>query len=38
MSATSDVVADSSSEAAPPGDDTPVKDFPIDAAGLHDDN
>lgn len=29
---TSDVVADPSSEAASPGDDTPLKHFSIDAA------
>jgi hypothetical protein len=37
-SVTSDVVTYSSPEAAPPGDDVPVKDLPIDAAGLHNDD
>lgn len=37
-SVTSDVVADTSAEAAPPGNDDPVKDFAIDAARLHGDD
>ena len=32
---TSDIVADSSSEAAASGDEDPLEDLPIDAAGLH---
>lgn len=32
---TSDVVADPGSEAAPPGDDVPVEDLPVDTARLH---
>lgn len=35
---TSYVVADASSETAPPGNDAPLKHLPIDAAGLHDDD
>lgn len=35
---TSDVVADTSSEATPPGDDAPLKHLPIDGAGLYGDD
>lgn len=35
---TSDVVANAGAEAAPPGDEVPVEDLPVDAAGLHSDD
>lgn len=35
---TSNVVTDTGSEAAPPGDDTPIKRLTIDKAWLHDDD
>ena len=37
-SVTSDVVSDAGPEAAPPGDEDPLKDLPVDAAWLHDDD
>lgn len=38
VSVTSDIVADAGSEAAPPGDDAPLKHFSIDAAWFHGDD
>ena len=35
---TSDVVPDPSPEAAPPGDEDPFKDLPVDTARLHHDD
>lgn len=35
---TSDIVAHSGSEAAPPGDNDPIKDLSADAARLHSDD
>ena len=37
-SVTSDVVSDAGPEAAPPGDEDPLKDLAVDAAWLHDDD
>lgn len=35
---TSDIISDASAEAASPGDEDPLKDLPIYAARLHDDD